>query len=1233
MEPTSRNADRVLSAPPALLPDLMAKVMDKLRDGGTSRNFIHTYVGSLTDHWRREMPRGQRRAKWSALQQACVDAGYVGTVAALTRNTRKDIEIASHKCISALIPLVKCASRAQRRMIFDQMKEHRLLDICLDKAQNHPLLLHRSAAKEVIRTMCADLFLGETLSPSETGDLIEKLLDMVLEGPERICTELLNPEKTWQSQMILGRFNIPPLVASKYGNRYYAITQENCMFAIHGLIGRHPKPSRRFFLDLLQAKPVIIDKLLDCANLPLPEWYPETEVDGIACEILALMFQFPLRSIPGFLLPIEGATKKEREEEHEATISALKILISRDNWRSKLLGIWNKIQQTSYDDIFELFNVAKDEYYATELADEHTFEKAAENRGRCRIVLLRLLTNLTFVEELPNEDILSFLRVAYLATSKWQMMDIDSDIRDRLLFFERGEEICRSPLYVVECDIDADPTGQVPQETTMGPIAMIRLLTRLAERGILDQAQTWTEVPPGCDPSIQLPPIKQITSPAVVNKLLSLSVKRVKKRRELGAARAPRGDHWHTRSAYIPAAELAMDLLKFDEVTNGRFSASVKGARKELALCLDLAAETSVTLRQHEAALGFSLGAIAAVDEASEADGIPRNPIRRTTSTGYMEPKASNVARILNAPPALLPDLMTKVMIKLREGKTSRNFIHLYIGSLNERWNADASSENAGGIGWTALQQACVDAGFVEAMAILTQNDRKDIEIATSECLCAFSPLIKLATLSQRRLLFDQMMQYKLLDICVEKAQSHKLSLHRAASIALIRGMSGKLFLAESLSPQETAVLIGHPLDWTLEGPDRICAELLDPEMTWQSQMMIGKYNVPPPAASKYGKRYYGSMQENCIWSILGLVGHHPVSTREFFLQMLQANPVIVDQLLSCAGAPLPEWYPESDVDGAAAEVLAAIFQFPLWSLPGFPPPTEGNVKKMQDTEYEATISALRIFVTRPNWRSMLLALWLKIERTSYTDIFRLLEVAKHDYFATVLPDAHSYKVQDADDSADIKEYLLSIERGEEVARSPIYVHDCKIDVDAPVQIPEENTIGPIAMIRLLTCLAERCLLEQAQTWTKLPAGCDPSTSLAQIKQITSPAVVKKLLSFCTKRVTARRKLGRSLEPNHWQSRSAYIPAAELASELLKFNDTTNKKFADSIKHARKELALCLDRAAEASMRAKEYETALGFFLGAIAAITAASAADEIPADLSASIQRRIADAKRRIDN
>ena len=130
------------------------------------------------------------------------------------------------------------------------------------------------------------------------------------------------------------------------------MTQENSMWTVSGLVERSPIPPRQFFLKLLQTRPALLDKLLDCATLPLPEWYPESQVAGISCEILAVIFQFPLSSVPGLSFPLQGRLKTEQEEGYEATLAALRILISRPNWRSKMLNIWKNLEALTYQEIF-----------------------------------------------------------------------------------------------------------------------------------------------------------------------------------------------------------------------------------------------------------------------------------------------------------------------------------------------------------------------------------------------------------------------------------------------------------------------------------------------------------------------------------------------------------------------------------------------------------------------------------------------------------------------------------------------------------------------------------------------------------------------------------------------------------------------------------------------------------------------------------------------------------------
>lgn len=124
------------------------------------------------------------------------------------------------------------------------------------------------------------------------------------------------------------------------------------MWTVIGLLSRSPVPPRKFFLELLQTRPTILDKILDCANLPLPEWYPESQVNGIACECLAAIFRFPAASVPGLSFPFEGQLASKQDEANQTSLEILRILKSRPGWRLKIMGIWSKIEQTTYEDIF-----------------------------------------------------------------------------------------------------------------------------------------------------------------------------------------------------------------------------------------------------------------------------------------------------------------------------------------------------------------------------------------------------------------------------------------------------------------------------------------------------------------------------------------------------------------------------------------------------------------------------------------------------------------------------------------------------------------------------------------------------------------------------------------------------------------------------------------------------------------------------------------------------------------
>ncbi|KAK7685473.1 hypothetical protein QCA50_011337 [Cerrena zonata] len=170
----------------------------------------------------------------------------------------------------------------------------------------------------------------------------------------------------------------------------------------------------------------------------------------------------------------------------------------------------------------------------------------------------------------------------------------------------------RSPILghqSIRSDSDAEPSAHLPCTELIGPIALLRLLTRLAERGLIMQSQSWTQLPEGTSSSTTVQDIKQILEPTVLKKILAIAVKRISRFREYIRDRVQKGLYHTALINYIPLAELALSVLEFDRVTGGTFANATCGARKELVLCLGNAAEMAIRKGLNDDALRLAAAA------------------------------------------------------------------------------------------------------------------------------------------------------------------------------------------------------------------------------------------------------------------------------------------------------------------------------------------------------------------------------------------------------------------------------------------------------------------------------------------------------------------------------------------------------------------------------------------------------------------------------------------------
>lgn len=188
-----------------------------------------------------------------------------------------------------------------------------------------------------------------------------------------------------------------------------------------------------------------------------------------------------------------------------------------------------------------------------------------------------------------------------------------------------------------------------------------------------------------------------------------------------------------------------------------------------------------------------------------------------------------------------------------------------------------------------------------------------------------------------------------------------------------------------------------------------------------------------------------------------------------------------------------------------------------------------------------------------------------------------------------------SQKVKQADDETE-EDHLIYAERTKDM-----FAAQTGDLLDSPLQIAEENVMGPTALARLLAVLAQRGVLESIQNLKKAPSGLSTATSLDQVQMITHPEVIRKFLSIAIRRVESRTESGREVsQSNPSYARMHFMSSAELAAALVSFDRYTRGKYAEEVKGVRKQLVVALGNASEMAIRTGQSQAALSLALGAI---------------------------------
>ncbi|KDR68426.1 hypothetical protein GALMADRAFT_231393 [Galerina marginata CBS 339.88] len=623
MELTANNVQSVLGVYAERLYTVLPQVFELLVDPDLEEMALYHYVVAIQERLSKDSDsRPDGHLGFDSFGEAAFEGGIVKAMMKITQDPRTDKwhGLASYFAMDAMWQLTRTGNVEERRALLQELLEHNVLKICMDKIENHPLVIHRQVACCLIRCLCAESYLGEIISSSQAADLIMVLCKHILEGPELYEKQFFNAQLTWQSFLSFGKFGAPREKAHKYAPRYYAMSQENAAWAIQGLLLRCPPADQQLCYNILNHNPEVLDLLFKCASIPRPPWYPELAIDSIVSEGIIMFFRVPRNKIPGIEVNLDHESQKEADTQWKAVLASCKLLTSRPNWVGLLLGVWDMIADEKWQDLKRMLGEVVSKYHAQRGYTIETFLAIFEYRGSCRICIERLIATLSHSGNEANVsdgDLLSLLRVGSAASRpvKTNMDQLNSQV-EQFEYIETAFELFRKPLSAVFTEEEVEPPLQVADEPVMGPTAFARVLTLLAQRGVLQKIPKMTKLPQGVAARTNLSKLKEIASPEGIRRFLIVARKRVTARREAGHKRIRKDNEMdYACIAYFTAAELAAALIAFDVATEGNYSQQLAGVRRELVLCLGNGAEMALGLQHYDRASYLATASVEAAND------------------------------------------------------------------------------------------------------------------------------------------------------------------------------------------------------------------------------------------------------------------------------------------------------------------------------------------------------------------------------------------------------------------------------------------------------------------------------------------------------------------------------------------------------------------------------------------------------------------------------------------
>ncbi|TEB13599.1 hypothetical protein FA13DRAFT_1805743 [Coprinellus micaceus] len=501
---------------------------------------------------------------------------------------------------------------------------------------------------------------------------------------------------------------------------------------------------------------------------------------------------------------------------------------------------------------------------------------------------------------ISNSDLLNFLPITQGVCQPEIQLNKKSE--DLIYLAEYGEAHAQSfskpTLEHIHGKTNHEEILQINEMVIEGPTSHVRLLVSLAKRGVLDE---------------------RLVLEVEIKRCLLVSLQILAKRREKGNARfRDDKDFNEARFEYWSAEKLAAALVDFDEVTKGKYSRVVQGARKELVLNLGNSAEMSMGLQYFDRALVFAAKAVQIAGTCSGLDEVDQ-----------------------------------KVALKDRFHQRSL-----------------AIQRNAALIGHDKFEKIALGAGVVKALFQIAKNGKMHMEGVFTSYFAAEGlwNLIVIGTQRSDESWTKQFIEeHDVVDWCLKAASSAFFVCQRTIGVMGLSLLVTQCFLYEFLTTEKMSEMMKTLSQCILSSPKLWIDQMRDPATTWQSLYCFGTIGTPTAKAGRYAPRYYALFQGHAAWTIVNLVGRYPVPEQSFYNDLIRQDPQLLDLLLECAGVKREAWYPQLEVDARTAEALIFMLSIPAEVVPGLEVQVDDRVIQARlEQRWRCLMEGVGLLMARP---------------------------------------------------------------------------------------------------------------------------------------------------------------------------------------------------------------------------------------------------------------------------